>query len=169
MALLMARRNCSIGELRQKLEVFHTGEDAIVRHEWDLEPDRRRGHPAIRLVLLWPKPCPVRTHHVRSEAYASKRFGPGQTISVRAISYSSRRSLPGPPPASLAPYPSSATVTNEMTAGRPSRTGRYRAANKLPLGVRRAAKTPVSMTTGPREPRLMRRVRQQERGDPHPP
>jgi len=104
-----------------------------------------RSHSAVAATQrsascsFWPKPCPVRTHHVRSDTYASTRCGPGQTISARAISYSSRPSFPGPQPASFAPYSSSATVTKEMTAGRPSRSARYRPASKLPLGVRRAS------------------------------
>jgi hypothetical protein len=61
-------------------------------------------------------------------------------------------SLPGPQPASIAPYRSSATVMNEMTAGRPSIKGLYAEASDFPLGVRRAPNTPVSMITGPREP-----------------
>ena len=68
---------------------------------------------------FWPRPCPVRTHQARSEAYACVRLGPGHTISARAISCSKRRSRSGPQPASLAPYSSSATVTKEMIAGRP--------------------------------------------------
>jgi hypothetical protein len=45
---------------------------------------------------FWPKPCPVRTPQARSEAYACVRFGPGHTISARAISRSRRRSRSGP-------------------------------------------------------------------------
>jgi hypothetical protein len=30
---------------------------------------------------FWPRPCPVRTHQARSDAYACVRFGPGHTIS----------------------------------------------------------------------------------------
>jgi hypothetical protein len=73
---------------------------------------------------FWPRPCPVRTHQARSEAYVCVMFGPGHTISARAISRSRRRSRSGPQPTSLAPYSSSATVRKEMIAGRPSRTGR---------------------------------------------
>ena len=54
--------------------------------------------------------------------------------------------------AQAAPRP----VTKEITAGRPSSIGRYSAASNRPLGVSRAPNTPVSMTTGPREPRFMR-------------
>src|ERR1035437_9600518 len=55
---LMARRTCSIAELRQEFEVFHVGEDAIVRHEGNLEPDRCRSHPAVRLMLLLAQAVP---------------------------------------------------------------------------------------------------------------
>jgi len=105
---------------------------------------------------FWPKPCPVLTHQARNVAYTSVRCGPGQTISARPTSYSSRRSRSGPQSASLAPYSSSATVTKEITAGRPSSIGRYSAASNRPLGASRAPNTPVSMTTGPRESRFMR-------------
>jgi hypothetical protein len=55
---LMARRTCSIAELRQEFEVLHVGEDAIVRHEGNLEPDRCRSHPAVRLMLLLAQAVP---------------------------------------------------------------------------------------------------------------
>src|SRR5216683_2232966 len=55
---LMARRTCSIAELRQEFEVFHVVEDAIVRHEGNLEPDRCRSHPAVRLMLLLAQAVP---------------------------------------------------------------------------------------------------------------
>src|ERR1035441_3477634 len=65
--MLMARRSCLITELRQEFEIFHVGEDAVVRHERNLEPDRGGGHPAIRLMLLLAQtvpgpdtPCPER-------------------------------------------------------------------------------------------------------------
>jgi hypothetical protein len=58
---------CLITELRQEFEIFHVGEDAVVRHERNLEPDRGGGHPAIRLMLLLAQavpgpdtPCPER-------------------------------------------------------------------------------------------------------------
>jgi hypothetical protein len=34
----LGRRSCSINELRQEFEIFHVGEDAIVRHEGNLKP-----------------------------------------------------------------------------------------------------------------------------------
>jgi hypothetical protein len=81
---LMARRYCLVTELRQEFEIFHVGEDAVVRHD--------RNQIAVAATQrsascsFWPRPCPVRTHHVRSDAYASARCGPGHTISARAIS-----------------------------------------------------------------------------------
>ena len=50
---LMAR-TCSIAELRQEFEVLHVGEDAIVRREGNLKPDRCRSHPAERYLVTGP-------------------------------------------------------------------------------------------------------------------
>jgi hypothetical protein len=44
---------------------------------------------------------------------------------TQPTSYSRRRGRSGPQPVNLAPYSSSATVTNVITAGRPSSIGRY--------------------------------------------
>jgi hypothetical protein len=49
---LMARRPYSITELRQEFEIFHVDENAIVRHEGNLKPDRCGRHPTVRLMLL---------------------------------------------------------------------------------------------------------------------
>ena len=38
--------------------MFHVGEDAIVRHEGNLKPDRCRSHPTVRLMLLLAKAVP---------------------------------------------------------------------------------------------------------------
>jgi hypothetical protein len=54
----MARRTCSITELRQEFEVFHVSEDAIVSHEGNLEPDGCRSHPTVRLMLLLAQAVP---------------------------------------------------------------------------------------------------------------
>src|ERR1019366_3249268 len=54
----MARRTCSIAEPRQEFKVLHTGEDAIVRHKRNLEPDRCRSHPAVRFMLLLAQAVP---------------------------------------------------------------------------------------------------------------
>ena len=95
----MARLAGSIGKLRQEFEIFHVGEDAIVRHERHLEPDGGRRHPAVRFMVFLAQavsgldtPC------------AERGISLGKTWSrpddlARAISYSSRRSRSGPHPA----------------------------------------------------------------------
>ena len=71
------------------------------------------------------------------------------TISPRAISVSSRRKRVLPQPRRTAPNRSSATVWKDRKAGRPTRSGSYVRANDE-SGVRRALKTSVSTTMGPR-------------------
>jgi hypothetical protein len=139
-------------EFREQGKAVHVGEDPVMCDKGNTQPDCRGGHPSVGLMILAAQAVPVlgapRTHggiglgEIRTRPDGA---GPGEFV-VQA-------NKPGRAPAcQLGPYLSSATVMNEMTAGRPSRRGRYAEASDCPRGVRRAPNTPVSMITGPREP-----------------
>ena len=52
-----ARRGGVLGlqvECREQAEILDVGEDRIVSNERNAEPDRRRGYPAVRLMLSLP-------------------------------------------------------------------------------------------------------------------
>ena len=54
----MAHRSCLLTEPRQQFQALHVCEDRIVRHERNLQPDCRRGHPTIRLMFLLAQAVP---------------------------------------------------------------------------------------------------------------
>lgn len=39
-------------ELREQREVLHVREDGIMRHQGNIQPDHRGGHPAVGLMVL---------------------------------------------------------------------------------------------------------------------
>jgi hypothetical protein len=102
-------------------------------------------------------PIGRRARYERLQTYTSVRWGPGPDNDLGTANLVLHRlGRSGPRSANLAPYSIPATVTKEITAGRPSGIGRYSAASNQPPGVSRAPNTRCQITTGPREPRFMR-------------